>query len=196
MRIKKHQDKKKGFLPMVVAMFVLALFSATILSDLILWKNLESKEYLIALLFGVIILCIYTGLLAYIARNTRVSTHSLACYSFGRKGAYLVSFLLGATQVGWLGIGIGAIALGVMPGLLEIVPLESMGMTTAIGLCVGTLISAGTLIPDLIRIFKNKKVPVTSKEFAVLVGSSFLVGFGVIGAIIIGQVSITKVIMG
>ncbi|HHX61798.1 MAG TPA: hypothetical protein GX707_14010 [Epulopiscium sp.] len=194
MRIKKHQDQ--GFLPMVIAMFGFAFFSATILSGRILGESLESKRFLTTLLFGVIIACIYTGLLAYITGNTSVSTHSLACYSFGRKGAYLVSFLLGATQVGWFGIGIGTIGVGVTSGLIENVPVESMGMTTAIAVCVGSMISTGTLIPDLIRIFKNKKSPVTTREFTILLGSSFLVGFGIIGVIIIGQISMTRVIMG
>ncbi|MDI8746333.1 cytosine permease, partial [Salmonella enterica subsp. enterica serovar Montevideo] len=41
----------------------------------------------------------------YIGAKTGLSTHLLARYSFGVKGSWLPSLLLGGTQVGWFGVG-------------------------------------------------------------------------------------------
>ncbi len=99
-----HQSRK-GFLAMLVVMLGFAFFSASMLSGGTLGTSMNFKDFFKAVFIGNIILCIYTGLLAYIAGDTGLSTHLLARYSFGEKGSYLVSFLLGATQVGWFGVG-------------------------------------------------------------------------------------------
>ena len=46
----------------------------------------------------------------YIAAQTGLSTHILAQYAFGKKGAYISSFMLSATQIGWFGVGLGMFA--------------------------------------------------------------------------------------
>ena len=120
MKEKQHQDhdfsleavdskSRKGFW----AMLVFAFFSASMLSGGTLGTSLNFKDFFVAVFTGNIILCIYTGLLAYIAGDTGLSTHLLARYSFGEKGSYLVSFLLGATQVGWFGVGVAMFAIPV-----------------------------------------------------------------------------------
>ena len=40
-----------------------------------------------------------------------LSTHLLTQYSFGKYGSYLTSFLLGAIQIGWFGVGVATFAL-------------------------------------------------------------------------------------
>ncbi|MBU3812232.1 MAG: cytosine permease [Candidatus Niameybacter stercoravium] len=107
------QKSKKGFLSMLVVMLGFTFFSASMLSGGTLGTSLELKEFFIVVLLGNLILCVYTGLLAYIAGDTGLSTHLLARYSFGEKGSYLVSFLLGATQVGWFGVGVAMFAIPV-----------------------------------------------------------------------------------
>lgn len=124
METKKHQDhdfsleaipkdSKKGFLAMLVVMLGFTFFSASMLSGGTLGTSLPISDFLVAVFIGNLILCVYTGLLAYIAGDTGLSTHLLARYSFGEKGSYLVSFLLGATQVGWFGVGVAMFAVPV-----------------------------------------------------------------------------------
>ena len=107
------QKSKKGFLSILVVMLGFTFFSASMLSGGTLGTSLELKEFLTAVLIGNLILCVYTGLLAYIAGDTGLSTHLLARYAFGEKGSYLVSFLLGATQIGWFGVGVAMFAVPV-----------------------------------------------------------------------------------
>ncbi len=121
---KKHQDhdysleavpqsSKKGFIAMLVVMLGFTFFSASMLAGGNLGTSLPMNEFLMAVFLGNLILCVYTGLLAYIAGDTGLSTHLLARYSFGKKGSYLVSGLVSATQVGWFGVGVAMFAIPV-----------------------------------------------------------------------------------
>ena len=107
------QNAKKGFFSMLVVMLGFAFFSASMLAGGDLGTSHKMGDFVKAVLFGNIILCIYTGLLAYMAGDTGLSTHLLARYSFGEKGSYLVSFLVSATQVGWFGVGVAMFAIPV-----------------------------------------------------------------------------------
>lgn len=100
------QDKRKSFLPMLVVMLGFSFFSVSMLAGGSLRGNLTIKNFLDAVFYGNLLLCIYTGLLAYMAGDTGLSTHLLAKYSFGKKGSQLVSFLISITQIGWFGMGI------------------------------------------------------------------------------------------
>ena len=121
---KKHVDldfsleavpeaNRNGFWKMLVVMLGFSFFSASMLSGGTLGAGLTVKEFIIIVLVGNLILGLYTGALAYIAAKTGLSTHLLARYAFGEKGSYLPSFLLGATQVGWFGVGVVMFALPV-----------------------------------------------------------------------------------
>jgi len=100
------EEEKKGFLSMLVVMLGFTFFSASMLTGGQLGTGLDLKTFLLAVFGGNIILGIYTGALAYISCETGLSTHLLSRYSFGEKGSYLVSFLLGGTQIGWFGVGV------------------------------------------------------------------------------------------
>ena len=129
------QGSKKGFLSMLVVMLGFTFFSASMLSGGTLGTSLPMKDFLVAVLVGNLILCIYTGLLAYVAGDTGLSTHLLARYSFGEKGSYLVSFLLGATQVGWFGVGVAMFA----------IPVEKVtGIPVPVLVVVSGLLMTGT----------------------------------------------------
>lgn len=110
---------KKGFLSMLVMILSFTFFSTSMLSSVILGTSLTIQDILIAVLVGSFILCLYVGLLAYIANDTGLPLGLLGCYSFGQKGSYLVSFLLGITQVAWFGLAIAmfAVLLGKMTGM-------------------------------------------------------------------------------
>lgn len=121
---KKHQDhdysleaipnsEKKGFISMLVVMLGFTFFSASMLAGGNLGTSLSMEKFISAVIMGNIILCVYTGLLAYMAGDTGLSTHLLVRYSFGEKGSYLVSFLVSATQVGWFGVGVAMFAIPV-----------------------------------------------------------------------------------
>ncbi|WP_371358966.1 cytosine permease, partial [Salmonella sp. E393-2] len=59
-----------------------------------------------AALMGKVRRGLYTAILGFIGARTGLSTHLLAHYSFGSKGSWLPSALLGGTQVGWFGVGV------------------------------------------------------------------------------------------
>ncbi|WP_163580826.1 cytosine permease [Gracilibacillus saliphilus] len=104
---------RNGFLKMFVVMLGFTFFSASMLSGGELGLGLTMVEFIWMVLLGNLILGLYTGGLAYIAAKTGLSTHLLARYAFGEKGSYLASFLLGATQVGWFGVGLAMFAVPV-----------------------------------------------------------------------------------
>ncbi|MBU5482915.1 cytosine permease [Clostridium sp. MSJ-11] len=104
------ESDKKGFLSMLVVMLGFTFFSASMLTGGTLGTGLTLKKFLLAVLCGNLILGAYTGALAYISCETGLSTHLLSKYSFGEKGSYLVSFLLGTTQIGWFGVGVAMFA--------------------------------------------------------------------------------------
>ncbi|ONI46313.1 cytosine permease [Candidatus Epulonipiscioides gigas] len=106
-------NAKKGFWPILSIMIGFTFFSASMLSGGALGIGLEFQNFIISVLVGNLILCIYTSLLAYISSDTGLSVHLLSKYSFGEKGSYLVSILLGGTQVGWFGVGVAMFAIPV-----------------------------------------------------------------------------------
>lgn len=242
---------KNGFLAMLVVMLGFTFFSASMLSGGTLGISMDLKQFFLAVFIGNVILCVYTGLLAYIAGDTGLSTHLLARYSFGEKGSYLVSFLLAATQIGWFGVGVAMFAIpvskvtgisvgvlvaiagllmtgtayfgmkslmilsaiavpaiailgstsvgmainsvGGISGLAAITPEESMTMSAAVAVVVGSFISGGTLTPDFTRFAKNKRIGVSTTVIAFLVGNTLMFAFGAIGAMVTGEADISEV---
>ncbi|MEG1482272.1 cytosine permease [Clostridium sp.] len=246
-----NESSKKGFMSMLVVMLGFTFFSASMLTGGTLGSSLKMNDFILAVFLGNIILCIYTGLLAYIAGGTGLSTHLLARYSFGEKGSYLVSFLLGGTQVGWFGVGVAMFAIpvsrvtgidvvwlvvisgllmtatayfgmksltilsiiavpsiailgsisvfkaigtvGGLQGLLLIEPQQTMTISAALALCVGSFISGGTLTPDFTRFAKSKKTAVMATGIAFLIGNSLMFAFGAVGSMATGQGDIAEV---
>lgn len=107
------QSHRVGFMKMFAVMMGLTFFSASMLSGGELGLGLTFQEFIWMVLLGNLILGLYTSGLAYMAAKTGLSTHLLARYAFGEKGSYLASFLLGATQVGWFGVGLAMFAVPV-----------------------------------------------------------------------------------
>lgn len=155
---KKHQDhdysleaipnsEKKGFISMLVVMLGFTFFSASMLAGGNIGTSLSMDKFITAVVIGNIILCVYTGLLAYMAADTGLSTHLIARYSFGEKGSYLVSFLVSATQVGWFGVGVAMFAIpvsrvtGINVGILVLVSGLLMTATAFFGMKSLTILS-------------------------------------------------------
>lgn len=101
---------RNSFSKMLVVMLGFTFFSASMWSGGALGEGLTFKGLVGIILLGNLILGLFTGSLSYIAAKTGLSTHLLAQYSFGKKGAYISSFMLSATQIGWFGVGVGMFA--------------------------------------------------------------------------------------
>ncbi len=246
-------ESKKGFWPMLVVMLGFTFFSASMWAGGTLGAGLTAGHFITAVLAGNLVLGIYTGLLAFIASKTNLSTHLLARYSFGERGSVLPSFLLGITQVGWFGVGVAMFALPVQKvtgwniywlvaasGLImtatawfgikaltvlsfiavptitilgftsvgkafgefggaeawfNIIPTNPISLYTAIGICVASFISGGTLTPDFTRFSGNSKVAVSTTLIAFFLGNSLMFFFGAIGAAFYKQADISDVML-
>ncbi|MFH0257295.1 cytosine permease [Vibrio rumoiensis] len=107
------KSERKGVLSLTLVMLGLTFFSASMWTGGSLGTGLTYHDFFMAVLIGNLLLGIYTSLLGYIGSSTGLSTHLLARFSFGSKGSWLPSFLLGGTQVGWFGVGVAMFAIPV-----------------------------------------------------------------------------------
>ena len=108
-----QDDGRSGMWSMLIIMLGFSFFSVSMWAGGTIGSALTSPAFIAAVLLGNLLLSCYTGLLAYIAGKTHLSTHLLAHYSFGRKGSYLPSLLLAVTQTGWFGVGVAMFAVPV-----------------------------------------------------------------------------------
>ncbi|WP_205436620.1 cytosine permease [Edwardsiella tarda] len=104
---------RKGALALSCVMLGLTFFSASMWTGGTLGTGLGYHDFLLAVLLGNLLLGIYTSTLGYIGAKTGLTTHLLARFSFGVKGSWLPSLLLGGTQVGWFGVGVAMFAIPV-----------------------------------------------------------------------------------
>ncbi len=107
------QHARQSTLSLTMVMLGLTFFSASMWTGGTLGTGLNLNDFLLAVIIGNLILGIYTSCLGYIGASTGLSTHLLARYSFGEKGSWLPSLLLGGTQVGWFGVGVAMFAIPV-----------------------------------------------------------------------------------
>ncbi len=251
------ESSKRGFWAMLVVMMGFTFFSASMWSGGRLGVGLNATQFFLAVLCGNLILGAYTGALAWIAARTGLSTHLLARYSFGEKGSYLPSFLLGITQVGWFGVGVAMFALpiqkftgatftglnfyiliaasgilmtatayygfkaltilssiavpaiailgfysvgkalgdgGGLEHFMGLTPTDPLTMSAAIGICVASFISGGTLTPDFTRFAKTRKIAVSTTVLAFFIGNSLMFIFGAVGSALYQQADISEVL--
>ena len=105
------QSHRKGFIIQFFVILAFTFFSSSMLAGGQLGIGLELKTFFLIVLLGNLVLGIYAASLAYISAGAGLSTHLLTQYSFGKYGSYLTSFLLGAIQIGWFGVGVATFAL-------------------------------------------------------------------------------------
>lgn len=103
----------KGMWSMLIIMLGFSFFSASMWAGGTIGSALTSPMFIVSVVLGNFLLACYTGLLAYVAGKTHLSTHLLAHYSFGVRGSYLPSLLLAVTQTGWFGVGVAMFAIPV-----------------------------------------------------------------------------------
>lgn len=106
-------DKRRSNFSLVFIMLGLAFFSASMWTGGILGIGLSMGQFILALVLGNGFLALYTAILGYIGAKTGLNTNLLARFSFGVKGSWIPSLILGGTQVGWFGVGIAMFALPV-----------------------------------------------------------------------------------
>ena len=142
------QSARKGILSLTMVMLGLTFFSASMWTGGTLGVGLSFNDFILAVLIGNLILGIYTSFLGYIGAQTGLSTHLLARYSFGLKGSWLPSLLLGGTQVGWFGVGVAMFAIpvhkatGIDTNLLILISGLLMTATVYFGIAAIMILSA------------------------------------------------------
>jgi len=125
---------KKGAISLTFIMLSLTFFSASMWAGGKLGTGLTFSHFFFALFIGNLLLGIYSAILGYIGAKTGFSTHLLARFSFGRKGSWLPSLLLGGTQVGWFGVGLAMFAFPVSKatGINEYILISVFGFLMTI----------------------------------------------------------------
>ncbi|WP_394392425.1 cytosine permease [Shewanella woodyi] len=142
------QSARKGILSLTMVMLGLTFFSASMWTGGTLGTGLSFNDFILAVLIGNLILGIYTSFLGYIGAQSGLSTHLLARYSFGLKGSWLPSLLLGGTQVGWFGVGVAMFAIpvhkatGIDTNLLILISGLLMTATVYFGIAAIMILSA------------------------------------------------------
>lgn len=104
---------RKNVLALSAVMLGLTFFSASMWAGGTLGAGLGFNQFFLAVGIGNLLLGIYTAALGYIGARTGLSTHLLAHYSFGVRGSWLPSLLLGGTQIGWFGVGVAMFSIPV-----------------------------------------------------------------------------------
>ncbi|MGF1707393.1 cytosine permease [Enterovibrio baiacu] len=139
---------RKGVLSLTMVMLGLTFFSASMWTGGTLGTGLSFNDFFLAVLFGNLLLGIYTSILGYIGASSGLSTHLLARFSFGAKGSWLPSLILGGTQVGWFGVGVAMFALpvqkatGIDTNILIAVAGLAMTATVYFGIAALMILSA------------------------------------------------------
>jgi len=166
------QSARKGVASLTMVMLGLTFFSASMWTGGSLGTGLSFNDFFLAVLIGNLILGIYTSFLGYIGASTGLSTHLLARFSFGSKGSWLPSLLLGGTQVGWFGVGVAMFAIPVQ---------KATGIDTNILIIVSGLLMTATVYFGISALMVLSAIAVPA--IAILGGYSVLTAVDSIGGV-------------
>lgn len=134
------ESARKGFWNMFFVMLGFTFFSASMSVGAKLGNGLDLSGFIWSCILGGLILSAYCGLLAFIGSSTGLNMDLLCRRTFGVKGSYLSSLILGFTQIGWFGVGVAMFSipaaqlLGVNAWLLTIAAGLLMTATAATGM--------------------------------------------------------------
>lgn len=134
------ESARKGFWNMFFVMLGFTFFSASMSVGAKLGNGLDLSGFFWACLIGGVILSAYCGILAYIGSETGMTMDLLCRRTFGEKGSYLSSAILGFTQIGWFGVGVAMFSIpaaelmGVNEWVLTILAGLLMTATAATGM--------------------------------------------------------------
>ena len=197
--------KKKSNLDVLMIMFGFTFFSGSMLIGQKLSFGVEFSDFLVCILIGGTILGIFGGILGYIGAKTGNNMKELSHKSFGKKGSYLPSLLVGITQIGWYGVGIsmfaGPVANLIFPNnifaLYSLIILFGVFMTisTYIGIDSITKVSYLAVIVillfgfiSIIYAFNRQPIDIISAfgngdKINILIGLQMVIGSYISGAI-------------
>lgn len=133
------EDARKGFRSMFFVMLGFTFFSASMSVGAKLGNGLDLSGFMWACVIGGIILSAYCGILAYIGADTGLNIELLCIRAFGAKGSYLSSFVLGATQLGWFGVGVAMFSIPTA----ELLGINHWILTIAAGLLMTATAATG-----------------------------------------------------
>ena len=105
------QSSRRNVVTMFMVMLGFTFFSASMWVGQSMAQGLDFGGFVSSILLGGVILAAYTGLLGYVGTKTGFSLDLLARRSFGIKGSYLPSAMIGFTQIGWFGVGLAMLAI-------------------------------------------------------------------------------------
>lgn len=131
---------RKGFWNMFFVMLGFTFFSASMSVGAKLGNGLDLSGFVWACIIGGVILSVYCGILAFIGSSTGLTMDLLCRRTFGIKGSYLSSLILGFTQIGWFGVGVAMFSipaaelLGINEWVLTIIAGLLMTATAATGM--------------------------------------------------------------
>ena len=133
------ESARRGFRSMFFVMLGFTFFSASMSVGAKLGNGLDLSGFVLACLAGGIILSVYCGVLAHIGSGTGLNMDLLCRRAFGTRGAYLSSFVLGFTQIGWFGVGV---AMFTIP-TAELLGINAWWLTIAAGLLMTATAATG-----------------------------------------------------
>ncbi|GAA4882728.1 cytosine permease [Ferrimonas pelagia] len=153
---------RKGFVPLMLVMLGLTFFSASMWTGGALGTGLSYSDFFLAVFIGNLLLGLYTASLGYIGASTGLSTHLLARYSFGVKGSWLPSALLGGTQVGWFGVGVAMFAFPVQKftgiDAYILIGIAGLAMTATVAFGIKALMVLSTIAVPAIALLGGYSV--------------------------------------
>ena len=116
---------------------------------------------------------------------------------FGIKALTILSFIAvpSITVLGLMSVGTAFNEFGGAEAWFNIVPENPITLYAAIGICVASFISGGTLTPDFTRFSKNSKIAVSTTLIAFFLGNSLMFLFGAVGSAFYQQSDISDVLM-
>lgn len=133
------QSARKGFWNMFFVMLGFTFFSASMSVGAKLGNGLNLPGFLEACLIGGVILSAYCGVLAYIGSDTGMTMDLLCRRTFGTRGCYLSSLILGFTQIGWFGVGVAMFSIPAA----ELLGISEWGLTIAAGILMTATAATG-----------------------------------------------------
>ena len=102
-----EEEERKVFLSMLVVMLGFTFFSASMLTGGQLGSGLDLKTFFTSCIWWKYYIGnLYRSISLYILRNRTFNSPFIKILLWRKKGSYLVSFLLGGTQIGWFGVGV------------------------------------------------------------------------------------------
>jgi cytosine permease len=116
---------------------------------------------------------------------------------YGVKALALLSFVA-VPAIAVLGIYSSYLSISSVGGLdniINVTEINSMGISTAVGLVVGTFVAGGTVTPDFTRFSKSPKIAIISTMVAFFLGTIIMFSFGAIGALSTGNSDIAEVLI-